>query len=110
MNLLLVIPCFRESTRLRPFLSDLCRVLGDVGGVSILVVDDGSGEEEAGKLRALVDEYRSAHPFVRPMLALPQNVGKGGTVYAGWSAHQGEQCWRSPTPMGRCPPPRLPGW
>jgi dolichyl-phosphate beta-glucosyltransferase len=91
LSFLLVIPCFRESTRLRPFLSDLCQVLGDVGGVTILVVDDGSGEDEAGKLRALVDEYRRAHPFVRPVLTLPQNVGKGGTVYAGWSAHQGEQ-------------------
>lgn len=61
-----------------------------LGGVSILVVDDGSGSEEAEKLRALLDEFRKEHPFVRPLLALPENCGKGGTVYAGWSAHEGE--------------------
>lgn len=84
----LVIPCYRESGRLRPFLADLCVAFADLADISILVVDDGSGEEEQERLRALVDEFRAQHSFVREVLALPQNIGKGGTVYAGWEHAQ----------------------
>lgn len=89
-RLLLVIPCFRESTRVGPFLDSLCALLTEQDGVSLLVVDDGSGADEAARLRALVDARREAHSFLRPLLELPVNVGKGGAVYAGWAAHQGE--------------------
>lgn len=86
----LIIPCFRESRRVRPFLTDLCREFSQVAGVSILVVDDGSGEEETARMRTLVEEFRPANPMLRELLALPQNVGKGGAVYAGWEAHRSE--------------------
>lgn len=87
----LVIPCFRESKRLRPFLEELCSELKHLPSVSILVVDDGSGDAEQTATRVLVDEFRARHPFVNEMLALQQNVGKGGAVYAGWAAHEGEE-------------------
>lgn len=90
MHFLLTVPCFRESTRLRPFLADLCRELSPLGGIAILVVDDGSGGEELEKLNGLVEEFRSNNSFLHPVLSLPQNIGKGGTVYAGWRAHENE--------------------
>lgn len=90
LTCLITIPCFRESKRIRPFLIDLCREMALLGHVSIQVVDDGSGGDEPENLRVIVEECRAMHPFVRPLLALPRNIGKGGTVYAGWLAHQGE--------------------
>jgi dolichyl-phosphate beta-glucosyltransferase len=87
----LVIPCFKESGRIQPFLESLCAEMEKLGGVSLLVVDDGSGAEETSRLRSVVDGFRGRHPFVREMLELPENVGKGGTVYAGWEAHAGER-------------------
>ena len=90
-DVLLVIPCFRESGRLGTFLEPLCREVERVRGVSVLVVDDGSGTEEESRTRTLVDEIRARHAHVKPMLALPENLGKGGTVYAGWCQHVGER-------------------
>lgn len=87
-----VIPCFRESKRLRPFLTELCEACDPLGGITLIVVDDGSGEEEERQLRALVEEFRPRYPWVREVLALPENVGKGGTVYAGWE-EAGEAEW-----------------
>ncbi len=86
----LVIPCFRESSRIVPFLRDLREELSADPTVRVQVVDDGSGAEEAEKLRAIVDQARAAWPALQPLLALPANRGKGGAVYAGWAAHGGQ--------------------
>lgn len=87
----LVIPCFRESGRLGPFLAALCSEFEGVEGVRVRVVDDGSGEDEKAKTAALVEQCRATHPFVNEMLPLAENVGKGGAVYAGWAAHEGQE-------------------
>lgn len=85
-RLLLVIPCFRESERLPGFLPGLCAALTEAAlPVAIQVCDDGSGEPEQTKLRALVDGLRQAYPLLRPLAAFPMNRGKGGAVYAGWA-------------------------
>ncbi|MFZ4763678.1 MAG: glycosyltransferase [Roseimicrobium sp.] len=86
----LVIPCYRESGRLQAFLEPLCHALAHLGSVSVLVVDDGSGLEEADRLHAIVEAARAHHPFVREMFRLRENIGKGATVYAGWRNHLGE--------------------
>jgi dolichyl-phosphate beta-glucosyltransferase len=83
-DVLLVIPCFRESGRLRPFLESLCTEVDRLGGVQILVVEDGAGAEEAQRMAALVAPYRERYSFIRPVQHLDQNVGKGGAIYAGW--------------------------
>lgn len=80
----LVIPCYRESTRLPRFLAELCSAMEALGEVSVLVVDDGSGAEEAAATRVAVDSLRQRHPALLPMLELTANLGKGGAVYAGW--------------------------
>jgi glycosyltransferase involved in cell wall biosynthesis len=86
----LVIPCYFESGRIQAFLGELCRATAGEG-VSIMVVDDGSGAEEQEKMRAVVDTYREHHPHLRPAMMLPVNIGKGGAVHAGWRAHHGEE-------------------
>ena len=89
-NTLLVIPCYRESGRIGPFLDSLQRVLGSNAQVSVLVVEDGSGAVEQDRMQHLIEPRREAWPQLRPLLCLGQNLGKGGAVYAGWAAHQGE--------------------
>ena len=89
-DVLLVIPCFRESSRLPGFLASLGEHFASDTTVQVLVVDDGSGEEEASKLEAIVEARRVNWPGLRPLLRLPQNQGKGGAVYAGWATAKDE--------------------
>ncbi|TLD69936.1 glycosyltransferase [Phragmitibacter flavus] len=84
----LVVPCFRESQRIPSFLAELVREMDRLGGVAVLVVDDGSGATEVTRMKAVVDELRPKFLCLRPLLALPENVGKGGAVYASWAAHE----------------------
>lgn len=89
----LVIPCFRESRRLPVFLAELCAAMEAAGGVAVLVVDDGSGADEAAALRAEVERLRAPHDCLLPLLELPENLGKGGAVYAGWARAAAEAHW-----------------
>lgn len=60
--------------------------------VIVQAVDDGSGAEEASKLSAFVESLpTSERVSVRPVLRLPDNIGKGGTVHAGWD-HLVQEC------------------
>ena len=62
--------------------------------VIIQVVDDGSGVGEADKLSSFVDSLSNLGIVdLRPVLRLPENVGKGGTVHAGWDHLAGECDW-----------------
>jgi len=81
----LIVPCFRESLRLPRYLPDLCRAMQTLGGVKILVVDDGSGERESTATRNLVESLRNEYPCLQSLLMLPANVGKGAAIYAGWA-------------------------
>jgi hypothetical protein len=87
-EVLLVIPCFRESGRLAPFLEELCQKLSTLEGVQIRLVEDGGGAEEEQRMAALVAPFRQKYPFILPLHHLDQNVGKGGAIYAGWSLEQ----------------------
>lgn len=87
---LLVIPCYRESGRIEPFLDSLQRLLAGDERVSVRVVEDGSGAEEQQRMQRLIESRREAWPQLQPLLCLDQNLGKGGAVYVGWAAHHGE--------------------
>ena len=93
MSTLLTVPCFRESERLPAFLPELCREMMRLGTVEILVVDDGSGAAETAATRTLVEQLRPNHPCLRPLLELPENLGKGGAVYAGWAHASSDADW-----------------
>ena len=90
-KILLIIPCYNESGRIGPFLSELCAFVEPLGEISILVVEDGSNPEEQSRLSDLVHATREKYPFIREPLLLSSNLGKGGAVYAGWQAHQSEE-------------------
>ncbi len=71
--------------------------------MSILVVDDGSAPDEWERLQSLVLKKRLEYPLVREPLRLSQNLGKGGTVYAGWDKHEGEEWLAFVDADGSCP-------
>jgi len=81
----LVVPCFCESKRLPAFLPTLCNQMQVLNGVEILVVEDGSGRDEATRVKSIVDSLRQNFSCLLPLLQLPSNLGKGGAVYAGWN-------------------------
>lgn len=87
----LVIPCYFESGRIGKFLEELCRLTAKEGGISILIVEDGSGTEEQQKMQVLADALRKEHPHLQAPLMLSANIGKGGSVHAGWRAHHDEE-------------------
>jgi dolichyl-phosphate beta-glucosyltransferase len=85
MEMLLVVPCFRESARIGHFLPELCAEMDRLGGIRVLVVEDGSGDEEQAKMTALLAGWREKYVCLAEPLLLAENLGKGGAVYAGWA-------------------------
>lgn len=87
----LVIPCFHESGRVPLFLQELCAEISRSDlSVQIQLVDDGSGEVERRKLEEVVGEVRATYPFVKDVLALGCNRGKGGAIRFGWAKAPGD--------------------
>jgi hypothetical protein len=81
----LVIPCYHESGRIGPFLTELCAVTQELGGVTIRVVEDGSDAAEVRRMREILAPLCQRHSHLLDPLFLPDNRGKGGAVYAGWN-------------------------
>lgn len=95
-SLLLVIPAFDEVQRLPPFLEELSDEIAaseHAGNVELLVVDDGSPEAAGQAMAAQVESVRRNHQFLRPILRLAENQGKGGAVYSGWNQAHDETRW-----------------
>lgn len=104
-SILIVVPAYREAGRIRLPLSGLC---GETAAlpVEILVVDDGSGPEEAAAVSDIVESLRASYTKLLPVLALPRNLGKGGAVYAGWE-HAGRDAeWLGFVDADGATPPR----
>jgi glycosyltransferase involved in cell wall biosynthesis len=91
-SVLLVIPCSHESARIGAFLAELCREMSALSRVAILVVEDGSDAEELSRISSIIEQLRIQYDCLLPLKSLPQNLGKGGAVYAGWS-EPGEAEW-----------------
>lgn len=81
----LVIPCYQESGRIGPFLTELCAVTQALGDVTLRVVEDGSDAAEVARMRAILAPVCQQHAHLLDPLFLPDNLGKGGAVYAGWN-------------------------
>lgn len=88
---LLVIPHFRDTSRLGPFLEELDAVLPS--HFAVLVSDDGSGQEEVARLCSLLSRKRRSIRPDGPILLDPllheRNTGKGGAVVRGWETGEG---------------------
>jgi dolichyl-phosphate beta-glucosyltransferase len=84
----IVIPAYRESERLPGFLRQLLLELSLVDfRCQVLVVDDGSGALEQGRLSQLTNELAASEELL-PALLLEQNAGKGAAIRAGWARAQ----------------------
>jgi glycosyltransferase involved in cell wall biosynthesis len=90
-EVLLVVPCFHESGRISPFLRDLSEAFDDTDPVKILLVEDGSGAAEQMRFLEVVTPLIQGRALFLPPLLLTSNHGKGGAIYAGWSANSGQQ-------------------
>lgn len=88
---LLIIPHFRDTHRLAPFLEELMATLPS--RFAILISDDGSGDAEVARLRSLVSSVRqnfgSAGPVLLDPLLHQPNTGKGAAVFRGWDQGAG---------------------
>jgi len=94
MRCLLVIPAFRESKRLPPFLAELLAHLDRASlPADVLVVDDGSGPDEQRRLIDVIATLRPQYARLLEPLCLAQNCGKGGAVRAGWEKATAEYDW-----------------
>jgi dolichyl-phosphate beta-glucosyltransferase len=97
---LLVIPAFREAQRLPPFLRELRAALADFSpGVDILIVDDGSPEDDWRALENAIQSALASSPDepasscrLLPPLRLAENTCKGGAILAGWR-HSASERW-----------------
>lgn len=105
-RILLVIPSYNDSERLRAFLPRLCAavVLNSNPGIRIQVVDDGSKSLEVSKTRSLVDDCRKEFTTLEPLLHLENNRGKGAAVYAGWAQADSEEWLAFVDADGAIPP------
>lgn len=72
-----VVPCYDEARRLEP--DAFLRACGEIPGLHLLFVDDGSRDGTLGALRALA----ARSPERLAVLALPANRGKAEAVRAG---------------------------
>ena len=90
----LVIPAFRERERWPDF-GDRLLAEADrrAGRWTLQLVDDGSGDREVAALEAWVERARRGRDWVRPLIALPVNSGKGAAVYSGWDAADPDAQW-----------------
>ena len=87
-SVLVTIPAFNEAKRLPGFLDTLLPALSALHGraqLHVQVVDDGSLPEEKARCRAEI-QLRNNPRLPLTFLELPQNVGKGGAILAGWRA------------------------
>lgn len=82
-RLTVVVPAYRESTRIASTIEEIrsqLRELNDAGDLEIVVVDDGSGDGTAEAARAAGADQ---------VVVQPQNRGKGAAVRAGVVASTG---------------------
>lgn len=85
-DICVVIPAYRETRRIGPFLKELLDAIAEAGDSTVvLVVDDGSGATETTRLREIIGPLFHKHPERLRLLELPQNQGKGGAILSGWA-------------------------
>jgi hypothetical protein len=83
---LLVIPSYRDGTRLVEFLPLLCAALAEnAGNVRVQVVADGSPANEQRWLAAQIEALRRDYALLLPMQGYVSNHGKGYAIRAGWA-------------------------
>lgn len=103
MKVLLIVPCYRESSRIGLFLPELCAEMDRLGDVRIVMVEDGSGADEQVKMKVLLEAWKAQYRCLKSPLMLEENVGKGGAVYEGWAQAVDEEWLAFVDADGACP-------
>lgn len=93
MKVYLVIPCYRESLRIGAYLPSLCAEMDRIGGVDVVVVEDGSDAEEQNVMKCMLEKLRTQFSCLVDPLLLPDNFGKGGAIYSGWEQATDAMKW-----------------
>ena len=84
-KLSLVIPCYNEESTLGAVVGEVLKLRSEALALELVVVDDGSTDGSLAVARRLAAE----HPEIR-LIALGKNVGKGGSLRAGFMAATGD--------------------
>ena len=85
ITLSVVLPAYNEQDRLLPYLTSIILYLSQRGDpYEIVVVDDGSRDETAQRVRQFAADAREVR-----LIQLPGNAGKGAAVRAGMLAAHG---------------------
>lgn len=86
-SIVLVTPVYRDSERLAAFGPSLARAFAASSRpIHWVVADDGSGETETTRVKALVRAFREVYPPI-DFFAGEGHLGKGGTVRNAWKAY-----------------------
>jgi dolichyl-phosphate beta-glucosyltransferase len=85
LYLSIVIPCYKEETRLVTAIPEIVSFVAPKGPFEIIVVDDGSPDGTA----RVTEELAKTYPQVR-LITYKPNRGKGGAVRTGMLAAQGK--------------------
>lgn len=80
----IVIPCYKEETRLVRAIPEIAAFVAPKGPFEIIVVDDGSPDGTA----RVTEELAKTHPQVR-LISYKPNKGKGNAVRTGMLAAEG---------------------
>ncbi len=96
----LVIPAYRESARLPALLDDLAAeaIAAQQPPIDFVVVDDGSGPEEADRERAATLAFgarleAARTPHRARFLSVAKNRGKGAAIRQGWAVADPASSW-----------------
>lgn len=84
MKLSLIIPCYNESANL-PLLLDRCATLGNLTDIEVILIDNGSTDNSAEILHALLPRYHHIRS-----IRLPLNQGYGFGILYGLKAAKGD--------------------
>ncbi len=88
-QLSLIVPCYNEEANIRVFFDAACSCF-DAAGITLecVFVNDGSQDDTADVLRALVEENRGVRMV--QAISFTRNFGKESALYAGLQAARGQ--------------------
>ncbi len=91
-RIVVVTPVYRDTDRLAAFGPSLARTFaGSRLPIRWVIADDGSGDAESARVRALADLFREVFPYIE-VFEKGEHLGKGGTVRSAWEAYS-EASW-----------------
>ncbi|MBK7858056.1 MAG: glycosyltransferase [Archangiaceae bacterium] len=94
----IAVPSYNEAPRLPPFLEKLARELSAASetAIELLIVDDGSREEERAVHRAATEALAAAlrsTPHTAVFVESPRNQGKASAIRLGWERARPDAEW-----------------